>query len=72
MAPTMLGVLATLLIVVAVQIQVRAVREPGLTQVLGEEYADYLSRTGRFLPRLRSPHPERRAGLPGNDRERVR
>jgi hypothetical protein len=55
-----------------VQIQVRAVREPGLTQVLGEEYADYLSRTGRFLPRLRSPHPERRAGLPGNDRERVR
>lgn len=71
MAPTMLGVLATLLIVVAVQIQARAVREPGLTQALGEEYANYLARTGRFLPRLRAPHPERRAGLPENDRERV-
>jgi putative Ca2+/H+ antiporter (TMEM165/GDT1 family)/protein-S-isoprenylcysteine O-methyltransferase Ste14 len=59
MAPTALGVLATLLTVVAVQIQARAVREPGLSLALGEEYASYVSRTGRFLPRLRTPHPER-------------
>ncbi|GAA4549059.1 TMEM165/GDT1 family protein [Pseudonocardia xishanensis] len=59
MAPTAIGVLATVLIVVAVQIQTRAVREPGLSQALGEEYAAYVSRTGRFLPRLRAPHPER-------------
>lgn len=59
MAPTALGVLATVLTVVAVQVQTRAVREPGLTEALGEEYASYVSRTGRFLPRLRTPHPER-------------
>jgi Ca2+/H+ antiporter, TMEM165/GDT1 family len=59
MAPTALGVLATVLVVVSVQIQARAVREPGLTAALGEEYAAYLDRTGRFLPRVRTPHPER-------------
>lgn len=62
MAPTALGVLATVLTVAAVQIQARAVREPGLTEALGEEYASYVSRTGRFLPRVRTPrtpHPER-------------
>jgi Ca2+/H+ antiporter, TMEM165/GDT1 family len=59
MAPTALGVLATVLTVVAVQIQTRAVREPGLTEALGEEYASYVSRTGRFVPRLRTPHPEK-------------
>ena len=59
MAPTAIGVLATVLIVAAVQIQTRGVREPGLSQALGEEYAAYVSRTGRFLPRLRTPHPER-------------
>ncbi|WP_181779938.1 TMEM165/GDT1 family protein [Pseudonocardia pini] len=58
MAPTAIGVLATVLVVVAVQIQTRAVREPGLSQALGEEYALYVTRTGRFLPRLRTPHPE--------------
>jgi Ca2+/H+ antiporter, TMEM165/GDT1 family len=61
MAPTALGVLATVLTVVAVQIQTRAVREPGLTEALGEEYASYVARTGRFLPRVRTPHPERTA-----------
>jgi len=38
---------------------------------LGEEYAHYMSSTGRFLPRVRPLHPDRRAGLPENDRERV-
>ncbi|GAA1849841.1 hypothetical protein GCM10009836_32000 [Pseudonocardia ailaonensis] len=70
MAPTVLGVLATVLVVVAVQVRTRGVREPYLTAALGEEYAEYLARTGRFLPRVRSSHPTR-PGLPENDRERI-
>ncbi|MEQ3554167.1 TMEM165/GDT1 family protein [Pseudonocardia nematodicida] len=53
MAPTLLGVLAGVLILVAVQIQARRVYEPGLGTALGDEYAAYRARTGRFLPRLR-------------------
>ena len=52
-SPTLLGVLAGVLILVAVQIQARAVYEPGLGSALGAEYDAYRSRTGRFLPRLR-------------------
>jgi len=51
MVPTLLGVLAAVLVVVAVQIQVRAVREPGLARRHGEVYEAYAARTGRFLPR---------------------
>lgn len=51
MAPTLLGVLAAVLVVVAVQVQVRAVREPGLVDRHGAAYAAYAARTGRFLPR---------------------
>ncbi|MBN9757565.1 MULTISPECIES: TMEM165/GDT1 family protein [unclassified Pseudonocardia] len=54
MAPTLLGVLAGVLILVAVQIQARAVYEPGLGSALGPEYAEYRARTGRFLPRVRT------------------
>ncbi|OSY34441.1 MULTISPECIES: TMEM165/GDT1 family protein [Pseudonocardia] len=59
-SPTLLGVLAGVLILVAVQIQARAVYEPGLGSALGAEYDAYRSRTGRFLPRLR--------GVPGATR----
>jgi putative Ca2+/H+ antiporter (TMEM165/GDT1 family)/protein-S-isoprenylcysteine O-methyltransferase Ste14 len=65
MVPTLMGVLATVLIVVAVQIQARAVREPRLARAYGAAYASYVQRAGRFLPRLRP------AELPGL-RERVR
>jgi protein-S-isoprenylcysteine O-methyltransferase Ste14 len=51
MVPTLLGVLAAVLVIVAVQIQVRAVREPRLARRHGEAYAAYAARTGRFLPR---------------------
>ena len=58
MVPTLLGVLAAVLVVVAVQVQVRAVREPGLADRHGEAYAAYAARTGRFLPRRpRDPDP---------------
>jgi protein-S-isoprenylcysteine O-methyltransferase Ste14 len=45
---------ATLLAVscVALEIQVRAVEEPYLLRTHPDEYAEYLARTGRFVPRL--------------------
>jgi Ca2+/H+ antiporter, TMEM165/GDT1 family len=52
MVPTLVAVLAAVLLVVSVQIQVRAVREPMLAQLHGEEYLAYAARTGRFLPRM--------------------
>ncbi|MDT7579187.1 MAG: Ca2+/H+ antiporter, family [Pseudonocardiales bacterium] len=51
MVPTLLGVLAAVLVVVAVQIQARSVREPVLADRHGAAYAAYAARTGRFLPR---------------------
>ena len=64
MVPTLLGVLAAVLVVVAVQVQVRAVREPGLADRHGEAYAAYAARTGRFLPRpgQRDADPAREPG----------
>jgi protein-S-isoprenylcysteine O-methyltransferase Ste14 len=52
MVPTLVGVLAAVLLLVSAQIQVRAVREPVLVQLHGEEYLAYAARTGRFLPRV--------------------
>lgn len=52
MAPTPLAVLATLLLLVAVQVQARAVREPTLEGLFGADYQRYRRRTGRFLPRI--------------------
>ncbi|TCK26031.1 TMEM165/GDT1 family protein [Pseudonocardia endophytica] len=71
MAPTLLGLLATVLVVVAVQIQARAVYEPRLGDALGDEYDAYVQRTGRFLPRVLPP--ESAPGMPddGADRTRV-
>jgi putative Ca2+/H+ antiporter (TMEM165/GDT1 family)/protein-S-isoprenylcysteine O-methyltransferase Ste14 len=51
MVPTPLGVLATVLLVVAVRIRVRA-EEPDLAYLFGQDYAEYQHRTGRFLPRI--------------------
>ena len=62
MVPTLLGVLAAVLVVVAVQIQVRAVREPGLARRHGEAYEAYAARTGRFLPRPGAREPEPHGG----------
>jgi putative Ca2+/H+ antiporter (TMEM165/GDT1 family) len=71
MAPTLIGVLATVLVVVAVQIQARAVYEPRLGDALGDEYTAYVQRTGRFLPRVLPL--ESAPGMPadGSDRTRV-
>ncbi|QJY44644.1 TMEM165/GDT1 family protein [Pseudonocardia broussonetiae] len=65
MVPTLVGVLATVVLVVAVQVQVRGVREPALARVHGEAYTAYAARTGRFLPRVRTTEPATPPGLPG-------
>ena len=52
MVPTIVAVLAAVLVVVAVQVQARAVREPRLASIYGPSYAEYVARTGRFLPRV--------------------
>jgi len=52
MVPTLVAVLAAVLLVVSVQIQVRAVREPTLARLHGQDYLSYAARTGRFLPRM--------------------
>ncbi|WP_226370166.1 TMEM165/GDT1 family protein [Pseudonocardia oceani] len=64
MVPTLVGVLATVVLVVAVQVQVRGVREPALARVHGETYTEYAARTGRFLPRVRGIEPATPPGLP--------
>jgi protein-S-isoprenylcysteine O-methyltransferase Ste14 len=52
MVPTLVAVLAAVLLVVSVRIQVRAVREPMLTQLHGQAYEAYAARTGRYFPRV--------------------
>jgi Ca2+/H+ antiporter, TMEM165/GDT1 family len=52
MVPTLVAVLAAVLLVVSVQIQVRAVREPVLTRLHGQAYEAYAARTGRYFPRV--------------------
>lgn len=71
MVPTLVGVLAAVLLVVAVQVQVRAVREPMLTRIHGGTWTDYAARTGRFLPRVRIPEPEVAPGMPHREHVRV-
>ena len=50
MVPTWVSVLALVALVVAVQLQVRAVEEPYLRAVHGDAYDAYRAATGRFLP----------------------
>lgn len=50
MVPNALAVLAWLVLVLAVELQVRVVEEPYLAGVHGRAYADYTARAGRFVP----------------------
>jgi protein-S-isoprenylcysteine O-methyltransferase Ste14 len=51
--PSWVSALAVVLLIAAIQIQVRAVEEPYLLGVHGSAYREYLGRTGRFLPQLK-------------------
>jgi protein-S-isoprenylcysteine O-methyltransferase Ste14 len=50
LVPTWLSAIALAALIVAVELQVRAVEETYLRLVHGEAYADYAARTGRFVP----------------------
>ncbi|MER5334249.1 isoprenylcysteine carboxylmethyltransferase family protein [Micromonospora sp. NPDC002717] len=50
MAPNPISLAATVVLVVSIQLQVRAVEEPYLARTHGAAYAAYASRVGRFLP----------------------
>lgn len=50
LVPTWLSLAALLVLVAAVELQVRDVEEPYLRRVHGEAYAAYAARTGRFVP----------------------
>jgi protein-S-isoprenylcysteine O-methyltransferase Ste14 len=71
MVPTLVAVLGAVLLVAAVQIQARAVREPILAQLHGTEYLDYAARTGRFLPRVRVTPDLPPPGMGDRSRQRV-
>ena len=50
LVPTLLGALAVVTCLVALQVQTRLVEEPHLRRVHGEAYRRYAARVGRFLP----------------------
>jgi protein-S-isoprenylcysteine O-methyltransferase Ste14 len=68
MVPTLAAVAALACLVVAVQIQVRVIEEPYLQRVHGPAYTAYRARSGRFLPRLRTPHTDQ-AGPAGKQQQ---
>jgi protein-S-isoprenylcysteine O-methyltransferase Ste14 len=65
MVPTVGSVAAVACLLIAVQIQVRAVEEPYLLASHGPTYRDYASHAGRFLPRIGrlTPRPSPTAKL---------
>jgi protein-S-isoprenylcysteine O-methyltransferase Ste14 len=52
MVPTWLGLAAVVVIALGLELQVRAVEEPYLLRTHGDEYRDYATRVGRFVPRV--------------------
>ncbi len=67
MTPNVISLAATAVLVISVQLQVRAVEEPYLTGVHAAAYTTYAARAGRFLPgvgRLTTPAD---AGPQGRD-----
>ena len=52
MVPTWLGFVAVVVTGLGLELQVRAVEEPYLIRTHGDEFRDYASRVGRFVPRI--------------------
>jgi protein-S-isoprenylcysteine O-methyltransferase Ste14 len=50
LVPNVLSAVALVLLIVGLELQVRLVEEPYLTQVHGEPYRRYLASAGRFVP----------------------
>lgn len=52
LAPTVVGLAAVALVLIAIELQVRVVEEPHLRRAHGAAYAVYGEHVGRFLPRV--------------------
>ncbi|HLU46306.1 MAG TPA: isoprenylcysteine carboxylmethyltransferase family protein [Natronosporangium sp.] len=52
MVPNPITLAATVVLIVALQVQVRAIEEPYLARVHGRAYLEYAARVGRFVPGL--------------------
>jgi protein-S-isoprenylcysteine O-methyltransferase Ste14 len=52
MVPSVVALAAFATLLVALELQVRAVEEPYLLRAHGDDYADYAARVGRFVPRM--------------------
>jgi protein-S-isoprenylcysteine O-methyltransferase Ste14 len=50
LVPSVVSLVAIVLLIASLEVQTRVVEEPYLTQAHGDEYASYASRSGRFLP----------------------
>lgn len=58
LAPNVVSLVGLLVLVVAIELQVRLAEEPFLRRALGPEYGAYVARTGRFVPGVgRLPAP---------------
>jgi len=56
LVPNVVSLVGFVLLVLAIQLQVRVVEEPYLMASHGEEYADYVGSVGRFVPALGLRH----------------
>jgi protein-S-isoprenylcysteine O-methyltransferase Ste14 len=50
LAPNALTIAGAVLLVAALELQIRFVEEPHLSRVHGQSYDDYAARVGRFVP----------------------
>ena len=63
LAPTGLGLVGAILLLLACELQVRTVEEPYLVRTHGGSYAEYSRRVGRFVPGVGRRHDRSDDGL---------
>ncbi|HYP44171.1 MAG TPA: isoprenylcysteine carboxylmethyltransferase family protein [Propionibacteriaceae bacterium] len=68
MAPTWPSIVGTVLLLVAVELQVRRIEEPYLSGVHGLSYTQYASQAGRFLPGVGRLTTSSQRAVPGRER----
>jgi protein-S-isoprenylcysteine O-methyltransferase Ste14 len=63
LAPNVLTLAGTVLLIVALEMQTRLIEEPYLARIHGERYAIYAARVGRFVPGIGRLRPTTGRGL---------
>jgi protein-S-isoprenylcysteine O-methyltransferase Ste14 len=63
-APNAVSLVATAVLIISIQVQVRAVEEPYLRRTHGPAYTAYAARVGRFVPGLGTTQPTEPATTP--------